>query len=179
MMTLPLALRRVVDNRLTKQQAVEIWMAAYYGVGPASNGDAWERAHKNAVADLWMIFSGPGDNPRMAWVMFEPFINLGRMHDLDLARDINFVHVRSEEMAEKFTPPNRQVEDGTIHHTSRVGAPPKNEEAYRFIQSLEAEEMVKWEACLEAVARFFPNAIPARKAKSLASGYNQWRNKPR
>jgi len=52
------------------------------------------------------------------------------------------------------------------------GAPMKNAEAYRFIESLLENGISRGPACLEAASKYFPKEDPQAKAKSLSTGFN-------
>lgn len=58
---------------------------------------------------------------------------------------------------------------------SGPGAPMKNRDAYRYMDSLLAAGGNLKAASLEAVSRYFPAADPQAKAESLRKGYHQWK----
>lgn len=55
------------------------------------------------------------------------------------------------------------------------GAPMKNAEAYRHMDSLIAERGNPKAASLDAASRYFPEADLQAKAESLRKGYSQWK----
>ena len=98
---LPLALRTVMDGRLTMRQAHSLWAYAAYGVSPADDAESQARAMNYCRRDLspW-LFSGPLNDPDNAWIDFQAFVGLAAMHHVDLGIDL--IHASSADMAAAF-----------------------------------------------------------------------------
>ena len=98
---LPLALRTVMDGRLTMRQAHSLWAYAAYGVSPADDAESQARAMNYCRRDLspW-LFSGPLNDPDNAWIDFQAFVGLAAMHGVDIGSDL--IHAASTDMEAKF-----------------------------------------------------------------------------
>lgn len=99
---LPLALRTVMDGRLTMRQAHRLWAYAVYGVSPADDAESQAVGMNYCHHDLpTCLFSGPLNDPDNAWIDFQAFVGLAAMHHVDLG--IDFIHTSSADMAAAFS----------------------------------------------------------------------------
>lgn len=185
---LPLALRTVMDGRLTMRQAHSLWAYAAYGVSPADDAESQARAMNFCRRDLspW-LFSGPLDDPNNAWIDFQALAGLAAMHHVDL--DIDFIHTSSADMAAAFrqaytAPPSALVApvvtlEQALKGDRQVapgGRPSTNAPAYLYMDDLMADGMNLRNACSAARIKF-PKGDPEKREASLYTGYIQYRRK--